>query len=266
MAIITISRGSFSFGKEIAENVAEKLGYECISREILIEASKDFNIPEVKLFHAIYDSPSFLDRIIFRKEKYIAYIQAAILKHLKNDNVVYHGFAGQFLVPNASNVLKIRIIAPMAERVKALMQRNQFSREEAVKYIRKIDEQRRKWGQSLYGVEISDPGLYDMVINVGRLTVEDAAEMICNRVSRKRFQKTPESQQRMEDLYLAAAAKAAVIDKFPSATVSCQHAVVVVRIETALSQEEKATAEIKDLLKGFEGIREVRVTVVPFET
>jgi hypothetical protein len=38
MSIITISRGSYSRGKEVAEKVAAALGYECISREILLAA------------------------------------------------------------------------------------------------------------------------------------------------------------------------------------------------------------------------------------
>ena len=46
MSIITISRGSYSRGVEIAEIVAEKIGYQCLDRDILIEASKDFNIPK----------------------------------------------------------------------------------------------------------------------------------------------------------------------------------------------------------------------------
>jgi hypothetical protein len=58
MAIITISRGSYSHGKEIAEKVAKKLNYDIISREVLIEASRQFNVPEVKLLHAIKDAPS----------------------------------------------------------------------------------------------------------------------------------------------------------------------------------------------------------------
>ena len=44
MAIITISRGSYSKGKEVAERVAQTLGYDCISREILLEASEHFNV------------------------------------------------------------------------------------------------------------------------------------------------------------------------------------------------------------------------------
>lgn len=266
MAVITISRGSFSHGKEIAENVAERLGYDCISREILIEASKDFNIPELKLFHAIHDSPTFLDNIFFRKEKYITYIQAAVLKSLKKDNVVYHGFAGHFFVQDIAHVLKVRIIASMAERVGIVMKRNKFSHDEAVKYIHKVDEQRRKWSQHLYGIETADPSLYDMVINIGKLTLEDAIDIICHKVSLKRFQKTPESQQKIEDLSLAARAKASIIDKFPSSKVSCQNAVVLVKIETALSLEDKVSAEVKKILKDIDEIKEVRVSVVSFET
>jgi len=48
MSIITISRGSYSRGKEVAEKLAETLRYECISRDILLEASEEFNIPEIK--------------------------------------------------------------------------------------------------------------------------------------------------------------------------------------------------------------------------
>ena len=47
MSIVTISRGSYSRGKQVAEKLAEALGYECISREIIIEASELFNIPEL---------------------------------------------------------------------------------------------------------------------------------------------------------------------------------------------------------------------------
>ena len=49
MGIITIARGSYSHGQEIAEKVAQKSGYDCISREVILEASEEFNIPEIKL-------------------------------------------------------------------------------------------------------------------------------------------------------------------------------------------------------------------------
>ncbi len=38
MSIIIISRGSYTHGIEVAEKVAQKLGYECFSRENLRKA------------------------------------------------------------------------------------------------------------------------------------------------------------------------------------------------------------------------------------
>jgi hypothetical protein len=93
MSIITISRGSYSRGKEVAEKLAQALGYECISREILLEASQQFNIPEIKLVRAIHDAPSVLERFTYGKERYVAYIRASLLKHMEKDRVVYHGLA-----------------------------------------------------------------------------------------------------------------------------------------------------------------------------
>ncbi|MGC9027548.1 MAG: cytidylate kinase family protein, partial [bacterium] len=49
MAIITISRGTFSGGQMLAECLAKKLGYKSISREILIEVAEKYGISENNL-------------------------------------------------------------------------------------------------------------------------------------------------------------------------------------------------------------------------
>ena len=64
----------------MAEKLAAKLGYDCISREILLAASQEFNIPEIKLVRAIEDAPKILERFTSDKKKYVAYIRAALLK------------------------------------------------------------------------------------------------------------------------------------------------------------------------------------------
>ena len=83
MSIITISRGSHSRGEMVARKVAEKLGYQCVAREVLLEASKEFNIPEIRLVRTIHDAPSILERSIYGKKRYIAYIKAALLRSLQ---------------------------------------------------------------------------------------------------------------------------------------------------------------------------------------
>jgi len=67
MSIITISRGSYNRGKEVAEKLAQKLDYQCISREILLEASKEYNVPEIRLIRTIRDAPSILERLTHKK-------------------------------------------------------------------------------------------------------------------------------------------------------------------------------------------------------
>ena len=200
MSIITISRGSYSKGKEIAEKVAQKLNYECISRDVLIEASRVFNIDELKLVRAFHDAPSFFDKFSLKKENYISYIQTAILKHLQKDNVVYHGLAGHFFVAGVSHALRVRIIADMDERVKLEAEREAISKERALSILKKDDEERRKWSLNLYGVDTNDLSLYDLVIHIHRITIDQAVNIICNTVKQEEFQTTPASQHFLDEL------------------------------------------------------------------
>ena len=88
MGIVTISRGSCRRASEIAEKLAQKLGYECVAREILLKASKEFDVPEVKLVHAIQDAPSVFDHLKDGKRKYTAFIREAFLEYIQKDKKV----------------------------------------------------------------------------------------------------------------------------------------------------------------------------------
>jgi cytidylate kinase len=266
MGIITISRGSYSKGKETAENLARELGYECVSRDILLEASTHFNIPEVKLVRAIHDAPSFFDRFQHGKEKYILFIREAFLEHIQKDNVVYHGLAGHFFIQGIPNILKVRIIANIEDRIREEMRREKISEKEARYILKKDDDERRKWSMYLYGIDTKDTSLYDIVLHIDNIKVNDAVEILTDLAGRSCFLTTPESLMNIKDSYLAAKAHAAIFESFPDAEVQCRNSVVNVKLETALSLEEEATDRIKDALKKIDDIKEVRVKLVPFET
>jgi cytidylate kinase len=203
MSIITISRGSYNRGKEVAEKLAQKLGYVCISREILLEASEEYNIPEIKLIRAIQDSPSILQRLTRQKEKYVAYIRAALLKHVQKDNVVYHGLFGHFFLQDIPHVLKVRIVGDLEARIEDEVRREGISAEKAREIIMRDDEERRKWALYLYGADSWDATLYDLVIHLKTITVDDAVELISIARQLPGFQTTPESQQAIDSLVAA---------------------------------------------------------------
>ena len=204
MAIITISRGSYHRGREVAEKVAQKLGYEVLSRDILLEASEEFNIPEIKLIRAIRDAPSILDRVTRQKEKYVAYIRAALLKHVQKDNVVYHGLFGHFFLQDVPHVLKVRIVADLEVRVADEVKREGISESKAREIIMKDDKERRKWALHLYGADWWDATLYDLVIHLKTITVNDAVDLLYQVVQLPGFQTTPESQDAINNLLKAA--------------------------------------------------------------
>jgi cytidylate kinase len=266
MGIITISRGSYSKGRETAEKLAARLGYECISRDILLEASVHFNIPETKLVRAIHDAPSFFERFKHGKKKYILFIREAFLEHLQSGNIVYHGLAGHFFIKEISNILKVRIIANIEERIKEEMRREKILEKEARYILKKDDAERRKWSMYLYGIDTNDPSLYDIVLHIDNLKVNDAVDILADMAKRSCFQTTPESRMKIGDFYLAAKAHAKIFDRFPSAKVKCKNAVVYVKIKTSLSLEQSVNNEIHNMLENIAGIKEVRVKVIPFET
>lgn len=212
MAIITISRGCFSHGQDIAEKVAKALGYECVSREILIEASQFFNISERKLLQSIHDAPTILDRITHGKEKYLSYIEAAIFEHVRKDNVVYHGHAGHLLLRGFPQILKVRVIAEIEDRVKKLCTEKSYSRDQALSFIRRDDSERINWTKYLYKKDVSDPELYDIVIKIGTLSINDAAGVIVETAKRDSFKLTPESKAKINDLAIESHLRAMLTD------------------------------------------------------
>jgi hypothetical protein len=56
----------------VAEKVAQQLGYDLVAREVLLEASEQFNILEAKLLMTMENAPSLLDRFTNWRGKYIA--------------------------------------------------------------------------------------------------------------------------------------------------------------------------------------------------
>ncbi|MFC1980747.1 AAA family ATPase [Chloroflexota bacterium] len=263
MAIITISRGSYSRGKEIAEKVAERLDHECINREAIIEASQQFHIPEIRLIRAIHDAPSILERFGYDKEKYLTYFQVALLRHVKKDDVVYHGLAGYFLLEGISHVLKVRIISDMEDRIALEMEREKISREEAQRILKSDDEQRRKWSQYLFGIDTSNPSLYDMVLHIKNFTVDDAVNIICHTVKLPDFQTTAQSQKVLEDHLLAAEVKAALIDIKPDINVSASDGLVLVKTKARMSEDERLFQDIKEIGESIPGVKELHINVYP---
>jgi cytidylate kinase len=260
MSIITISRGSYTRGKEVAEKLAQALGYQCLSRDILLEASERYNIPEIKLVRAIHDAPSILERFTFSKGPYVAYIRAALLSHVRTDNVVYHGLAGHFLLKSIPHVLKVRIIADLEDRVQEEMKREKISAGEARQILLKDDQERRKWSKHVYGIDTWDPSLYDLVIKIKPVTVDGAVNIIRCALKDPCFQTPPEGQKLVADLSLAARVEAALIEDIPSIQVEAKEGEVFIYLKRDLCKDTELISRIKRLASRVAGPEDIKIS------
>lgn len=260
MPIISISRGSYSRGKCVAEKLAQRLQYECVSREILLEASEEFNIPEISLIRAIHDSPSILERFRHGKERYISYYQYALLKHVQRDNVVYHGLAGQYFLRHLPNVLKVRVLASMEDRVSEVMRRDNVPQKDAENILNKDDEERRRWGMKLYGIDTWDSRLYDLVILIDKLSVDDAVDLIEESIKKPVFQTTPESQRVLDNQVLCSRINAKLVNYSLMLECAVKDGVVTLgNIGDVLRSDPNLMVKIQDMIKEIDGVREVHI-------
>jgi cytidylate kinase len=264
MSIVTISRGSHSRGKEVAEKLARKLNYECISREIILETSEHFNIPELKLVRAIHDAPTILDRFTSGKERFVAFFRATLLTHLQRDNVVFHGLAGHFFLQRFSHVLKVRISADLEDRVREEMKRERISTDEARLVLVNDDAERRKWGMQLFGQDTWNPLLYDMVLHIGNMGVDDAVAIILHALDQPCFKTTADSHRRLDDAALASRVEAALVKEFPKVTADAGNGEVFVSVRGSLVDEKIIAEKVKRLADKVDGVQSLQVNIVPF--
>ncbi len=211
MSVITISRGSFSGGKMLAECLAARLQYRCVDRDVIVERAAAQGVSQEELLDALLKPPGFLQRLRHKRYLYLALIQAALAKEVQQGSVVYHGNAGHLLLAEAGPVLRTRVIAPMEFRIQMCRERLKLSESEARAYVAKVDEERRRWTRYLYGVDWEDPYLYDLVVNLERTTVTEACSVVAHMAQQQAcFEFGPECQAAMNNLVRASQVKVAL--------------------------------------------------------
>ncbi|MBN1627485.1 MAG: cytidylate kinase family protein [Deltaproteobacteria bacterium] len=204
MAIITISRGTFSGGKALAEALSKRLGYPCVSREEVFSlAVKEYDIPEEELISVINRPPPFWVQVPSKRIAFLKCVTSVILDHEKGGNLIYHGHAGHLLLSDIPHLIRIRLIADMAFRLKAAKELHNIEGDEAVAYIEKTDNERNKWARFFYGIELGDPNLYDAVFNLQRNTIDDVCELVVRMTEFEQHKTTEASLKALYDFKLA---------------------------------------------------------------
>lgn len=204
MAIITISRGSFAGGRALAEKLGERLDQPVLSREqVLAETAKQFGIEEAELAAVLNESPPYWQQVSGKRLAYVKCVTAVLLDHASRGSLLYHGHVAHLLLGSIPHVLRVRVIADMAFRIRAAMEQAGLTRDGAIAYIKNVDEERSRWARLLYGVDWEDPAQYSVVLNLAHMTMEGACETIVRMAELDDFKANEEGRKKLEDLQLS---------------------------------------------------------------
>jgi cytidylate kinase len=89
------------------------------------------------------------------------------------------GRGSQALLAGRRDVLRVRIIAPLEQRIFYVMQREGLDRQEATARIHTKDHERTRYLKAGYHREPQDAHLYDLVLNLFLIDPESAVNIIC---------------------------------------------------------------------------------------
>ena len=258
MAIITVSRGTYSGGKTLAECLSKDLDYRLFSREELLQGSAaTYGATEDQLESALMNRPGFLDGKKLRKLHYVYCVQAEMARAVRSDNIVYHGQAGHLLLTGIPHHMRVRVVADMEYRVAAAMRRSNLPPDKTRAYIQELDDERNKWVQWVYGVDRNDPTTYDVTVNLERVPMESACVMIAD-TARRNFQATEESQRMVEDLILASEIRAQIgLDQtIADDRIEVEATDGVVTISGTVRSLVDAD-RVRELVRGIPGVRDI---------
>jgi CMP/dCMP kinase len=217
MTIITISRQYGSGGDEIASRICKILGYQVFDKRMIIQAAQEVGLSEQEVIDYTEESHKirgFLDRLFgppqpvaktriwkedmqgtrtveelkLTEEALVALVQKAVRSAHRVGSLVIIGRGGQAILRDERDVIHIRIEAPLEQRVQAVKQQLKQSkadfhadidiRREAQDLIKQKDEASQDYLMKFYHVAWSDPMLYHLVINTGKMSTEQAVHAI----------------------------------------------------------------------------------------
>jgi hypothetical protein len=190
----------------VADLVSRELGCRVVTREEVLEHAAQYGVNETGLAGKdlmTMEPPHVWDRHAAQRRLYLVVLRASLMDLVADGNVVYLGHMGQFVLSNVPKVFRIRVDSSLEYRVKALMDGSKLTEENARDYIDKIDERRRSWARFLYGAEYDDLHYYDMVLNLERLTLSSAAEIVACAMRREEWEQDEESLRQIQDARIA---------------------------------------------------------------
>src|SRR5581483_8805991 len=205
MRAITISREYGSGGGEIARRLAQRLNWQLIDHEVVVRVAQELGISVAEAEEYDEYVESLVTRIL-QSLQMIPPIAATqpVIPPPTIDAPPYHeacrrviegafatghtvivGRGSQVVLAEHRDVLHVRIVAPLEQRITYVMRREGLNREDAQSRIQLKDQDRIRYLQARYHRHPADPCLCDIVLNTSVLDLDSTVDLLALALERK---------------------------------------------------------------------------------
>ena len=169
MAAITISRQLGSEGTYIAQKVADNLGYRYVDKNAIEEILSAYGLVH---FDNVYESvPGFWARFDKLTLETVKLLNRTILALASQGEVVIVGRGSFAVLVGFTDVLNVRIQAPVSVRAQRVMEReNTNNLDQARVVVTESDRVRKAFVESFYGLRWDEASAFDLVIDTGKIS------------------------------------------------------------------------------------------------
>jgi len=256
-SIITISGETGSQRDQLAEEICQRGGLELVDRRALMEAVKglvELSRDEHQLLAE--QGPAMLDMGSRRRRVFAAHLESVVLQYAQEGGAVLVGRGANLLLKLVPGVLRVRTVAPLELRAQRLSQEQSLELDRARQLATVVDRQRRAYVAHLFGADWASPLNHDLVLNMGRLSLEQAAATVLDLSAHDGYQPTQESRDILADMVLAAKVKRELSSELDvhALEVECQRGRVALAGYLASAEEVERAVE---LVRGLEGVAEL---------
>ena len=203
MAVITISKEFGTEGEKIASLVAEKLGYEYIGKNLVADIAKELHISEseAETFHKTSQSRilrfvdrytcSIVQKVVDREhgclddKNYYEVTKKLVENVYKAGDVIILGWGGQCLLKGKPDTLHILLIKDNDLKINEIMKSQNLSYKAAKDFIDREEEDLKVYIKHYFNEDWKAAHLYDLIIDMGKTSVEKAVDMICDNIKYK---------------------------------------------------------------------------------
>jgi len=203
MAVITISKEFGTESERVASLLAEKLGYEYIGKNLVADIAKELHISEseAETFHKTSQSRilrfvdrytcSIVQKVVDREhgclddKNYYEVTKNLVENVYEAGDAIILGWGGQCLLRGKPDTLHVRLIKDNDLKINEIMQSQNLSQKAAKDFIDREEGDLKAYVKHYFKEDWNAAHLYDLVIDMGKTSVEKAADMICDNLKHK---------------------------------------------------------------------------------